>query len=161
MLPRVNTAGTCFSPGYLYTYPLSFRRARLLMSRSSTALLVVLVVSLATCGATVTLLRAHSQGRSVQLEWSAANNPSISGYEGYRPNYPADGCNQITSLTPKAQLQYGYTGQNAYQLPAHGAVTYRLAGGAATAPHPYHATLAQPTNNMITRSWDTIKLMFR
>ncbi|RSK51329.1 hypothetical protein [Hymenobacter rigui] len=132
------------------------------MPRTFILLAACLLVSLLAYGATVTLFRAQMQGDSVHLEWNAANEQGISGYEVYRQDYPADDFDKITSLTPTAQPHYRYIDQNVFrQEMGREGVTYRLAVRTATGTRTYQTTPAQPEANVVLRSWDTIKLMFR
>ncbi|MET4109147.1 hypothetical protein [Hymenobacter sp. UYP22] len=132
------------------------------MPRIATLAVICLLVSALTYGATVTLFRAQIQGNSVHLEWSATAEQGVSGYEVYRQDYPADDFDQITSLSPHAQAQYHYTDHNILPATAgYGPVTYRLAVRTLAGTRTYHTTPAQPEDNLVARSWDTIKLMFR
>lgn len=115
-----------------------------------------------TYGATATLFRAQIQGDSVHLEWNAADDQGISGYEVYRQDYPTDDFDQITRLSSGAHSQYHYTDQNVLRATSgYGPVTYRLAVRTLAGTRTYHTAPIQPENNMVARSWDTIKLMFR
>lgn len=130
------------------------------MPRTATALLVLLLFSALAYGAGVTLFRAQAQGDSVHLEWNAASEPGVSGYDVYRQDHPADDFDRLARLSPTAQPHY--LDQNVYRTTAgRGPVIYRLDVHTATGLHTFHTTPAPAEESMMARSWDTIKLMFR
>jgi alpha-N-acetylglucosamine transferase len=126
------------------------------MSRATSVLLVLLLISALAYGAGITLFRAQIQGDSVELEWEATSASGISGYDVYRQDYPADDFDRLISLSATAQPHY--LDQNVYRTKT-GSIVYRLDAHTATGLHTSYTTPAE--ENMMARSWDTIKLMFR
>jgi hypothetical protein len=132
------------------------------MTRTLTLAIICLLTTVLAYGTSITLFRAHTQGDSVRLEWNAPNEQGISSYEVYRQDYPADDFDKLISLTPKARQQYHYTDQNVLRATSGtGPVTYRLAVCTAAGTRTYLTSATLPEDNVVLRSWDTIKLMFR
>lgn len=128
------------------------------MSRATSVLLVLLLISALAYGAGITLFRAQIQGDNVELEWEATSASGISGYDVYRQDYPTDDFDRLVSLSATAQPYY--LDQNVYRTKAgYSAVVYRLDVHTATGLHTSYTTPAE--ENLMARSWDTIKLMFR
>ncbi|RSK35341.1 hypothetical protein [Hymenobacter metallilatus] len=132
------------------------------MPRTITLVVACLLVSLLAYGAGVTFFRARIQDERVQLEWPANREQVSSGYEVYRQEYPADEFVKITTLVPTAQPWYRYTDPHVLRPnTSPQAVTYRLAVRTATGTRTYQTTPVPPADNVVVRSWDTIKRMFR
>ena len=132
------------------------------MFRVTSALFVLLFLSALAYGTGITLFRAQIQGDSVELAWEAASASGISSYDVYRQDYPTDDFDKLISLSPTAQPRYRYLDQNAPRTTAgQGPVAYRLDVHTTTGLRTYHATPTPTEDNLMARSWDTIKLMFR
>ncbi|WP_426493072.1 hypothetical protein [Hymenobacter sp. 102] len=132
------------------------------MLRISTFLTVCLLTALLAAGSAAAVFQARQQGTSVYLEWPAAREPGVNSYEVYRQDHPADDFDRIVLLTSTAQPHYRYTDENVLlAVTGRGPVTYRLAVCTQGSTHTYQTSLVQPEVDIVSRSWDTVKLMFR
>ncbi|MCA8831567.1 hypothetical protein [Hymenobacter pini] len=132
------------------------------MARILTLLTGCLLASLLAYGASVAVFRAQQRGSSVLLEWQAPRAAIVKDYEVWRRDYPADDFDRLVVLSSTAQQQYRYTDLNMLRSTlGRGPVTYRLAVRTATGTYTYLTSPVQSEDNVVLRSWDTIKQMFR
>lgn len=130
------------------------------MNRLLSLLLLFLLFSGLASGATLLLFRTQVLPGGVQLEWASANEPGIVSYGVDRQDGPDDEFDHLTSLTACAQSRYSYFDRDARPVAASGgAVTYRLTVHTTSGTRSY---LSSPTtDDLLGRSWDLIKQMFR
>ncbi|WP_019947620.1 hypothetical protein [Hymenobacter aerophilus] len=130
------------------------------MNRLLPLLALLLLFSGLASGSVLLLFRTQALPGGVQLEWAAANEPNVIRYGVDRQDGPADDFDHLTSLTAGAQPRYAYFDRNARPVTATGdAVTYRLTVHTAAGTRSYLSSPA--SSDVLGRSWDLIKQMFR
>jgi hypothetical protein len=133
-------------------------------------LLLVLCSVAVAFAATLTLFTAAYEGTTVRVEWEVNSEADVSGFELARKSATESTYTVMTTVVPTGQRRYLYRDANVYRAangtvtptPANlgGPFTYRLTVRSPSGDQSYLTVLAG-TPSAVTRSWGTIKSMFR
>ncbi|TGE22046.1 hypothetical protein E5K00_17495 [Hymenobacter aquaticus] len=135
------------------------------MTRTATLFAVLcLLVGTFAYGATITLFQASFDGSNVRVEWEAANESGVQGYDIWRKANNEPSFTHMTAVSPNGQRRYLYLDSNVFRgtsgTNAAGPFTYRLTVHT-TAGDQNYSTVLSTTPSAVQRSWGSIKSMFR